>query len=257
MSIQKVGENDKQLVSWLNRDVVKNAFALYDLQYEGEFTEIYIALDEEGLIESYLLLYKRLKYPSVIIEGKIGKTRPLLEKIDFQKMIIHIPPEHLPIIKDVFPNARLFHEDWMLIKRNQLLSTGKIRARKMRIEEAPKLANLNPGLHRDSSEYEEVIEKFAVYGIFINDKLVSTARSFIQLPEIWFIGGVYTHPKHRNKGYATQATYAVTKEGLDNSGQASLFVRSDNYPALRAYTKIGYKKIGNKIWVDIGTGIEP
>jgi hypothetical protein len=68
------------------------------------------------------------------------------------------------------------------------------------------------------------------------------------------IGGVYTLPNHRNKGYATLATSAITQEALENSEAAALFVRSDNYPAIKAYGKIGYKKIGEKLWVDVGTG---
>jgi predicted GNAT family acetyltransferase len=71
------------------------------------------------------------------------------------------------------------------------------------------------------------------------------------------IGGVYTHPNHRKKGYATLATSAVTEEALKNAEAAALFVRSDNYPAIKAYEKIGYKKVGEKVWVDVETGKKP
>jgi predicted GNAT family acetyltransferase len=92
---------------------------------------------------------------------------------------------------------------------------------------------------------------------FIDDKLISYAGSFLQLPQVWMIGGVYTHPNYRNRGYATLATSAITEEALNNAGLASLFVRADNYPAIRVYEKIGYKKIGEKLWVDVGTGLKP
>jgi predicted GNAT family acetyltransferase len=49
----------------------------------------------------------------------------------------------------------------------------------------------------------------------------------------------------------------VTEEALKNAEAAALFVRSDNYPAIKAYEKIGYKKIGEKLWVDVGTGLKP
>ena len=90
-----------------------------------------------------------------------------------------------------------------------------------------------------------------------NHKLISYAGSFIQLPQVWMIGGVYTHPQQRNKGYATLATSAVTQEALRKAEKAALFVRSNNYPAIRVYEKIGYRKIGEKIWVDVGTGLKP
>jgi predicted GNAT family acetyltransferase len=96
-----------------------------------------------------------------------------------------------------------------------------------------------------------------IYGVFKKDVLVSYAGSFIQLPQVWMIGGVYTDPKHRNKGYALLATSAVTEEALGHSEAAALFVRSDNYPAIRVYEKIGYRKIGEKLWIDVGTGLRP
>lgn len=72
-----------------------------------------------------------------------------------------------------------------------------------------------------------------------------------------FVGRVYTRPEYRNSGFATQVTYALTKEALEKASFAVLFVRSDNYPAIRVYTKIGYRKIDERIWFDMGTGVKP
>jgi predicted GNAT family acetyltransferase len=96
-----------------------------------------------------------------------------------------------------------------------------------------------------------------IYGVFKEGQLVSYAGSFIQLPQVWLIGGVYTDPEHRNRGYATLATSAITEEALKTAEAAALFARSDNRPAIKAYEKIGYKKIGEKVWVDVGTGLKP
>lgn len=90
----------------------------------------------------------------------------------------------------------------------------------------------------------ERINKISVYGVFINGELVSCAASLVQLPEVWILGGIYTHPNHRNKGYATLAASAITEETLKNAEYATLFARNDNYSAIRVYEKIGYKKIG-------------
>jgi predicted GNAT family acetyltransferase len=108
-----------------------------------------------------------------------------------------------------------------------------------------------------TQRYLSWIRAMPTYGVFIDNELVSYAGSFLQLPEVWMIGGVYTHPNHRNKGYATLATSAVTEEALRNAEAAALFVRSDNYSAIRAYEKIGYRKIGEKLWIDVGTGLRP
>jgi predicted GNAT family acetyltransferase len=44
---------------------------------------------------------------------------------------------------------------------------------------------------------------------------------------------------------------------LRHAEAAALFVRADNYPAVSVYEKIGYRKIGEKLWVDVGTGLRP
>jgi predicted GNAT family acetyltransferase len=44
---------------------------------------------------------------------------------------------------------------------------------------------------------------------------------------------------------------------LKNAEAAALFVRSDNYSAFRAFEKIGYKKVGEKMWVDVEIGRKP
>ena len=110
---------------------------------------------------------------------------------------------------------------------------------------------------RNLKKYLDWIAKMPMYGMFVENELVSYAGSFIQLPQIWMIGGVYTAPDHRNKGYASLATSAVTKEALGKAEKAALFVRSDNLPAISLYEKIGYRKIGEKLWIDVGTGMKP
>jgi predicted GNAT family acetyltransferase len=49
----------------------------------------------------------------------------------------------------------------------------------------------------------------------------------------------------------------VTEEALKNADVAALFARSDNLAAIKVYERIGYRKIGEKVWVDVGTGLKP
>ncbi|MEM3696875.1 MAG: GNAT family N-acetyltransferase [Candidatus Bathyarchaeia archaeon] len=176
--------------------------------------------------------------------------------------ILHASPENLPIIKGKLGDAKTYVENWMLVKRGQANFFRSNMVRKLSSEvDAQKLFTLLSSREdRRAGTVEsslELIRKMPTYGVFIKGELVSYASSFLQLPEVWMIGGVYTHPNHRNKGYATLATSAVTKEALKNADSAALFVRSDNYPAIKVYEKIGYQKIGEKLWVDVGTGLKP
>ncbi|MEM3597164.1 MAG: GNAT family N-acetyltransferase [Candidatus Bathyarchaeia archaeon] len=234
LEVEKVDKNNKQqIMDFLKMDVIRHVFALYDLQYDPTHTIMYAALKNNAL-KGYILIYTALQFPSVILECKTDLVKQLLEYAPENQFILHAPTENLQAIKSKFKDAKTYAQ-----KLFALLLTRE---------------------DRRTSTVENILDfirKMPTYGVFINDGLVSYASSFLQLPQVWMIGGVYTHPKHRNKGYATLATSAVTEEALKNADSAALFVRSNNYPAIKVYEKIGYQKIGEKLWVDVGTGLKP
>lgn len=260
--IEKVKENNKQrVVDSLELDVIRHVFAFYDIQHEPEHTTMYAAI-ENGSLKGYVLIYTALEFPSVVLECDSDVAEKLIEYAPENRFIMHVPPNLLPIVKRKFPRAKCYVENWMLVKSDDAIFFRSKLVRRLHTEDdASKLAMLLSS-RKDrttgtANKYVELISKQPVYGVFANGELVSYAGSFIQLPQVWMIGGVYTHLKHRSKGCATLATSAVTEEALKNAEVAALFVRSDNYSAIRVYEKIGYKKIGEKLWVDAGTGTKP
>jgi RimJ/RimL family protein N-acetyltransferase len=261
-TIERVDEGNRQrVVSSLRSDVIRHVFAFYDLQHEPEHTTMYTGF-ENGILSGYILIYSALDFPSVILECEKDTARPLIEYAPENRFIMHAPPNLLKLIESEFPTAKHYAEDWMLVKKDQANLFRSKLARRLRTEnDASRLTVLlSTREDRQKGTVKKnmgLIRKTPIYGVFVNSELVSYAGSFLQLPQVWMIGGVYTHPDYRNKGYATLATSAVTEEALKNSETAALFVRSDNYPAIRAYEKIGYKKIGEKLWVDVGTGLRP
>ena len=260
--IKKVKENDKQrVIDSLQLDVIRHVFAFYDIQHEPDYTTMYAAF-ENGSLKGYVLIYTALEFPSVVLECDGDIAAKLIEHAPENRFIMHVPPNLLPIINRKFPRAKCYVEDWMLVNRDDVTFFRSKLLRRLHTEDdASKLAMLLSS-RKDRTmgtvrEYIELISKQPIYGVFVDDELVSYAGSFIQLPQVWMIGGVYTHLKHRSKGYATLAMSAVTEEALKNAEAAALFVRSDNYSAIKVYEKIGYKKIGEKLWVDAGTGMKP
>jgi len=261
-SIEKVDENNKQrVIDFLRLDVIRHVFAFYDIQYRPEHTTMYAAFENEKL-KGYILIYTALEFPSVILECDSNVATKLIGYAPENHFIIHVPTNLLPMVEGRFPDAKHYVEDWMLVRKEKTSFFRSELVRRLSTkEDASKLAMLLSSREdrprRAARKYLDWISKMPVYGVFINDELVSYAGSFIQLPQVWMIGGVYTHPNHRSEGYATLATSAVTEEALKHAKTAALFVRSDNYAAIRVYEKIGYKKLGEKLWVDVGTGMKP
>lgn len=261
LQIEEVGENNRQwIVENLKEDLVRNVFAFYDLQYDPQHSIMYVAV-ENGRLKGYILIYTALEFPSVILESDVETADMLVGHAPANHFIMHAMPNLLATIEGRFPNARHYDENWMLVKKGQARFFKSNDVRRLNVADGSRLASLL-STRRDrpranDKHYADSIRLMPMYGVFMNGELVSFAGSFIQTPEIWMIGGVYTNPSCRNMGYATLATSAVTEEALTRSDQAALFVRSDNYSAIVAYEKIGYRKIGERLWVDVGTGMKP
>jgi len=260
--IEKINEDNKQrVIDSLRSDVIKHVFAFYDIQHEPGKTIMHIAF-EDGKIKGYILIYTALDFPSVILECDENSAEKLLKYTPQNHFIMHTTPNLLSSVLQKFPDAKHYVENWMLVKKGQANFFKSANVHRLRTEEdASRLALLLSTREERPrgtvSRYMDMIKKMPICGVYANSQLVSYAGSFIQIPQVWMIGGVYTHPNHRSRGYATLATSAVTEEALKNAEAAALFVRSDNYPAIKAYEKIGYKNIGKKLWVDVGTGLKP
>jgi RimJ/RimL family protein N-acetyltransferase len=252
--------NRQWVVDQLRLDVITHVFAFYDLQYDQENTTMRLAVENSDL-RGYILTYHALDFPSVVLECNSGDAAKLLEYAPRDKFIMHAPQHLLPIIESKFPESTHYVENWMLVKKGKAKFFQSDHVRRLKEADGSKLASILSSRkdrpNQPEKRYSDWIKKKPMYGVFVNGELVSYAGSFIQTSEVWMIGGVYTPPDHRNKGYATLVTSAITREALEKSEAAALFVRSDNYPAIRTYAKIGYEKISEKLWVDVGTGRKP
>jgi RimJ/RimL family protein N-acetyltransferase len=260
-AIEKIGQNNEErLIDSIKADVIKHVFAFYDIQCEPEYTTVYAAFENDNLT-GYILIYAALDFPSVVLECERTTAEKLLEHAPKNHFIMHVPPNLLPVIETKFSSAKHYVEDWMLVKKGDadFFKSERVR-RLLSPDDSSQLAVLLSSREdrpKRTKKFMDWISKTPLYGIYVDSELLSYAGSFIQLPQVWMIGGVYTHPNHRNKGYATLATSAITEEALKHAEAAALFVRSDNYSAIRVYGKIGYRKIGEKLWVDVGTGLRP
>jgi RimJ/RimL family protein N-acetyltransferase len=262
VTVEKVRESNKEhFIKQVESDVIKHVFAFYDIQHDPEHTTIHAAFENSDL-RGYILLYTATDVPSVILECGEKIAEALIAYAPKSHFVFQASPNLLPIVKKKFPHAKSYIENWMLARKENVKFISSKLVRRLRTKKdaamfAKLVLNRKDRPKRNLKRYVDWITKMPIYGVFKEDELVSYASSFIQTPQIWMIGGVYTDPAHRNKGYALLATSAVTQEALKKAEIAALFVRSDNYVAIRVYEKIGYRKIGEKLWVDVGTGLKP
>ena len=74
---------------------------------------------------------------------------------------------------------------------------------------------------------------------------VATSNFNAAIREAVQIGGVYTPPPYRRRGYARSVVAASLLDArADGAETAILFTGHDNLPAQRAYTALGFRQIG-------------
>jgi hypothetical protein len=188
--IEKVKENNKQrVINFLQLDVIRHVFAFYDIQHEPDYTTMYAAF-ENGSLKGYVLVYTALEFPSVVLECDSDIAEKLIDYAPENRFIMHVPPNLLPIVKRKFPRAKCYVENWVLANRDNVVFFRSNLVRKLHTkDDASKLAVLLSSRKDRTTgavkKYVELISKQPIYGVFVNDELVSYAGSFIQLPQVF------------------------------------------------------------------------
>jgi len=74
-------------------------------------------------------------------------------------------------------------------------------------------------------------------------KAATNARGFV----VDQVGGVYTEPPDRNRGYAKAVVIALLKAIFQEKSAACLFVKKRNRPAISLYDRLGFAPIGDYV----------
>lgn len=87
------------------------------------------------------------------------------------------------------------------------------------------------------------LEEGVYYGIEVDGRIVSIAGTHVvsRAESVAVVGNVFTHPRYRGGGLATEVTSAVTQEVLEYCDLVVLTVEEQNSPALNIYLKLGYE----------------
>jgi len=256
-------KNKDHLIKQLRSDLLHNLFVIYDLLCEPEKTTMYAAYGNDGSLRAHLLIYKGFTMLPLAgrLDGEKKPARKLLEFLPSESIVLFCPPSLLNIVKEKFSKAYCYPEYQMYVARNKERLIAPNIAKRLKPDYASQLAELyssgEPQFTRSEKRCRELLQKQRAYGVIVGDKLASVAVTVERLPEAWEITGVFTHPNYRGRGFAAMATSAATEEALKHANGVSLYVRSDNLPAIKVYEKLGYEKIDEWYWIDVGTGLKP
>ena len=246
------GEILKSIVNLYRSDPFSHAYLMYDILYNMHRIKLYLNYDRG--IRGYLLEWHWETVTSFTFWGECRQLVKFLPRPKTYTFInLQMEDEHL--IKAIFEKlkglkfkVKTFID--MATDEDHFNSIIKHKVRKLTIDNLKDLLELRKVEGRLVTErtVAETLRMQRCYGIFENGKLVSVAHTYVRLPEIWIIGGVYTRPEYRGRGYATSVTSAVTRDAVQSGALAMLHVAEGN-PAYRIYERIGYREVARRKWI--------
>jgi ribosomal protein S18 acetylase RimI-like enzyme len=230
---------------YLSTDPLSNVLPLGDL-YAPLFdvSEVYAAV-ENGRIAGVSSVFHAFSLPTISIGVAPEQVRKaLLEKAlgtisrDFVTLI---SLDETSLYKERAKVLQSFTEHQMVLTKPQSLEASDSPAHKATKKD---LEALNGFYVEHESEAWNPIQ-FRVGPYYIvkeGDEIVSAAGVHILTPQIAQLGNVMTDQAHRRKGYSKACTTALVRDVSSKNRIVSLFVRTDNAPAIRMYEQIGFEK---------------
>jgi len=241
---------DEKFLSFLKKDLIPHLFTVYDLIHERGNSKVWV-LKEADEVKGYLLCWEPAN--SWILEAENVKyAEQLIESADPKSGSMITDPKLLETVK--FRLKVMEVHDWLLmyVKKGEeslVDFDDVIRLTPNHIDALYELYKMRPEGKMNKSNIERWIRRLPIFGIFKGDSLVSVAGLLAETSYGGVIGGVFTHPKHRRRGYAVKTVSAATDHALRESGLAALYVFSSNSAALRLYEKLGYRIHSEKVFL--------
>ncbi len=241
-----------------------HCYAVYYLMREPDRTKIVLMASGDN-IESYALVWYGGRFTIMDIyevhiwnptrEVVLGINIPPDRRVDVQ--LYDNVPSDVELVTSRFRSlgfSRFHVEEFHdMVCTRESFSPSPLERLAVRLEEkhAPLYRDLEleRGIEISVEETREILKTYIHYGVIVDNVLASIAASYVTLPWIHVIGGVFTRKKYRGRGYAKAVTSALTREAVSSGAVAGLHVEVDNEPAIKAYKSLGYQITKTRTWV--------
>jgi predicted GNAT family acetyltransferase len=247
LSVQRLSSDIEReaCIRWLARHPIEHLMLLGDL-YPPLIgvSEIFVAIDD-GEIVGVGNLFRGFSTPSVILsESAPIVQRALLATIHQQieaDWLTICPPASFAVFCQFERPAHVHTEQQMLLQ-GKILPHLTAPARLFQ----PHERDLLDQFYKRNQRFAWtplMFEMGPYYGVWRDEQVVAAAGIHFVTPYIAQVGNVFTHPDFRGKGFATATTAAVAYHLQQMEIPIiSLFVTTDNLPAIRIYEKLGFAK---------------
>ena len=219
------------------KDPLTYAYPYYDLITPEEAVRTSLSMDKDSMV----LIWKGLGRNDILIYGDAVKLIPDVEVHNIQTYNL----ENVDLISSRFPWLKATRYIDMVCESPEP-SAVVTRLRDEDLDMLVKVREISTGM----ISYERANRLIGkTFGVKIDGKLVSIGSFLVKLPEVWIIGGVFTLPEYRGRGYAGEIVKTMAWEVRRNGAIPLLHVREDNIPAIRSYSRVGCREIRRRWWL--------
>jgi RimJ/RimL family protein N-acetyltransferase len=226
----------------VNRDPIDYYFFILDWTQRREQTKIFLAIDENEVLGSLLIFADSI----VQFRGSREAVQKLLEYASVENVELQAPPDCEDIVCQKFkPRVRQMMVLMRLNRGEEHIHVAETPVR-LDVEDAEEVVAL---MRRCDPEWwgeikaEQLRQRWlSVFwlGVKKEGKLVSVGNTrFVDFASN--IGVIATDEHYRGRGYATSIVSGLVQEIFKRSPVALIHVIADNAPAVRAYSKVGFK----------------
>jgi len=233
---------------FLAQDPISNVLPLGDLYSPLlNVSDVYSAIKSKQVV-GVCAIYRAFSIPSLVL----GNTTQEIKEVLFKKALSEISNEFISLCqpKDIamfkkYSAILHYHLEQQMIA----ISPKKIEYADIKVEKVTK--NMLDLLNRFYVEHHAeawVPIQFRTgpyYCVKHNSKIVSAAGVHLVAPQFAQLGNIVTDGDYRNRGFATACTNILVADLASKGRIISLFVRTDNVPAIHIYEKLGFYKASN------------
>ena len=232
---------------------VRHAYALWDRTFAADRVQ-FVTEWEGGVRRAYLLIWRgRPEVPVVHWVGHPDDPLPLMEALPPRPLIAVVPEALGARVARHRAPATTSPVLLMAHHRPPPMAGGPTGpGRRLTEPDTPLLrafARENPDPLTVSYATADLRTE-AVFGVVEPRGIVAAARVQAATPGAWIIGGVYTAPTERGRGYGTAVARAAVAATVAAGARPGLFVREENRPAYRIYEGLGFTTLERCAWVD-------
>ena len=237
-------EEGNERIFWdhVYADPLNYYFFIVDMKQRRDITKVFLALNDDH-IEGLALLYG----DSIVqLRGSRKAAEMLMEQVKFDRAEIQFPLGCQDLVLRKYRALSMAEMVLMQLRRGEEKVQIKHEVARLLPEDAEEIAailrEVDPVWWGDvqAEGFKQSMETAVVLGIEQEGKIACVGSTRL-VDFASNIGIVATRKEYRNRGFATSVTSALTKEILKTSPIAIIHVLSDNAPAIKVYSRVGFK----------------